>query len=167
MGVPRERSTEPGSLCVKRCRKRILPLISRTPSGGQTWCCAAHTSWPEVLRSMAPSQHDTESAHEHQPDNLHHLQRHTSTAQRRRAGVVLRRLCPSLPLWKDRYTCRHSLQCRAGPSRSPQPLPCHHPPATTISQRKTGLRIVNMVRSVTAKRYHSLPIMYCNVHLRP
>ncbi|KAJ8108119.1 hypothetical protein OPT61_g8395 [Boeremia exigua] len=32
---------------------------------------------------------------------------------------------------------------------------------------ETGLRMVNMVRSVTAKRYHSLPIMYKSIHLRP
>lgn len=71
MGVhPRESSTRPSSLCVKRCRKCMFPIVSHTLDGGQTWCCAAHTRAGQHQRSfgMAPSQHRIENA-AHEPPN--------------------------------------------------------------------------------------------------
>ncbi|XPS79480.1 hypothetical protein M3J07_011480 [Ascochyta lentis] len=56
------------------------------------------------------------------------------------------------------HACRHSL---AAPwSRSPSPSPSRSMPRKLPTSFSTGLRIVNMMRSVTAMRYHSLPIMY-------
>jgi hypothetical protein len=96
---PRESSTPPSSFRVKRCRKCMLPLTFRTPSGGQTWCCGSCIRGCQHQRkilwygTLAVSR----TQHTSPPTQQLHLQRHISTAQRRRAGVVLRRLRPSVP----------------------------------------------------------------------
>jgi hypothetical protein len=48
---------------------------------------------------------------------------------------------------KDRCTCRHSLKCRAGRFALAAATPTA---GNIVLQKKTGLRIVNMLRSVTA-----------------